>query len=61
MCEDFLGVLEPLGHFRVVGLQGSGNWVVAALALFVDVGYLLALAAQDDLGFVLEVHLGVSF
>ena len=47
----------PLRHLHVATVEGSGQWVLALLALDVDICHQLLLAGEDDLGFVGEVDL----
>ena len=57
MRKYLLGVLEALGHFCVLAVQGGGQRVLAPLALQIDISDEFLLAGEDDLGLVGEVNL----
>lgn len=57
MSQDLLRVLQPLGHFGVLAIQSSSQWVLAPLALQVDICHQFLLARQDDFCFVSKVDL----
>ena len=57
MREDVLGILESLGHLRIVAVEGLVEGHRRPLPLFVNVGHESILGVQQDLCVVLEVNL----
>ena len=57
MCQNVLGVLQPLGHFGVVTIESLVERHGTPLTFLVDVGHVPVLRVEQNLGMILEVNL----
>lgn len=57
MSENFFCVFESFGHFGVLAVQSSRQWILTSLSFEIDVSNKLLLTGQNDFGLVCEVYL----
>ena len=57
VCQDILGVLQPLCHLGVVAVESLVQGHRRSVSLFVNIGYISILGIQQDFRVILEVDL----
>ena len=57
VCQDVLGVLEPLRHLCIVAVKCLVQWHSRSFSLLVDICDVSVLWVKKDFGVILEVYL----
>ena len=57
MSENFLGVLESLGHLCIFAIKSGCQRIITSLSFQVDVSYQLLFTWQNDFSLVCKVNL----
>jgi hypothetical protein len=57
VCQNVLGILQPLDHFKIGGFHCATKRVGLSLPSLVNISHKLGLRAEHDFSMVLEVNL----